>query len=422
MRAIDFSDSSKEKRPKRRRSWLPFSRTNKRPILPILISLSLVSLILTVTQTFGARITLGSSASVEFGQGLTQTTNCTVGDFLTVTPNSGFSNGGSSGSFDLTSFTLSHIPSTCWNKNFLFQAYDSSGNLLAIDNAATSLSATYQGASTSGSGDITGASGEQTSDATSGGYYGAFTITIASPVATTTSVNRVVVQSDSQLIPHFDGNGIFTNTLELALNANNHSSYSGSGTSWFDLSGNGNNFSVSSNAFMRAGSDSDRNYMKFWDSNGCATSTTDGVPLNQSAATFVLVTRIGVGSGDWRTLTRGSYHEVIINSGDNQIGYYQNGYYGSGFDVTSLPKYNTNQWTTLYFRFQDHEPFWTMSADSQPGVILATANNYASDDSKFRWLGGLGGGQLWGDIAAFYSYNSVLSDQQLLQDYHALNN
>ena len=154
-----------------------------------------MSLILTVTQTFGARITLGSSASVEFGQGIAQTTNCTVGDFLTVTPNSGFSNGGSSGSFDLTSFTLSHIPSTCWNKNFLFQAYDSSGNLLAIDNAATSLSATYQGASTSGSGEITGASGEQTSDATSGGYYGAFTITIASPVAITTSVNRVVVQS-----------------------------------------------------------------------------------------------------------------------------------------------------------------------------------------------------------------------------------
>jgi len=176
-----------------------------------------VSLILTVTQTFGARITLGSSASVEFGQGLTQTTNCTVGDFLTVTPNSGFSNGGSSGSFDLTSFTLSHIPSTCWNKNFLFQAYDSSGNLLAIDNAATSLSATYQGASTSGSGEITGASGEQTSDATSGGYYGAFTITIASPVAITTSVNRVVVQSSASGATDFILNWNFTNPNDLGL-------------------------------------------------------------------------------------------------------------------------------------------------------------------------------------------------------------
>jgi hypothetical protein len=155
---------------------------------------------------------------VEFGQGIAQTTNCTVGDFLTVTPNSGYSNGGSSGSFDLTSFTLSHIPSTCWNKNFLFQAYDSGGNLLAIDNAATSLSATYQGASTSGSGDITGALGEQTSDATSDGYYGAFTITIANPVATTTSVNRVVVQSS---VPSSSGHVV--SGLVAYWNFNDHS-------------------------------------------------------------------------------------------------------------------------------------------------------------------------------------------------------
>ena len=146
---------------------------------------------MTVTQTFGARITLGSSASVEFGQGIAQTTNCTVGDFLTVTPNSGYQNGSLSTSFFLTSFSLSHVPHTCWKKSFLFQAYDASGSLVPIDGSNTSISASYQGGDTSGTGTITNTSGDENT-------YGGFTLAINTPVAPVINVYKIVVQSSNE--------------------------------------------------------------------------------------------------------------------------------------------------------------------------------------------------------------------------------
>jgi hypothetical protein len=184
--AIDFTTGSGGKKPGK---WHKHSSLGWIPRIGLVGTL-LVCFILLFSQTFAANTSLNSGANVEFGQGQQQTTNCTSNDYLTVTPQSGYLNGANSTTFTLTSFTLTHIPYTCWNKSFIFQAYDSSGALLEIDSTSNSISGTYLGADSFGSGSITGTSGEQTP-----GVYGSLTISINSPVALTTNVYKVVVQS-----------------------------------------------------------------------------------------------------------------------------------------------------------------------------------------------------------------------------------
>jgi len=189
-----------------------------------LLVISITAGLLAVGSTLAANLNLNTGHPVEFGQGVSQATACTGTDYLTVTANTGYINSVGSTDFKLTSFTLDHIPSTCWGKTFIFQAHDVSGPAISINSADTSVSATYEGSdSSSQDGSVTGAMGDNTA-----GSYGTFTLSVTSPVALATNVAHVFVQSIDKnnwkllykvIDPHLNGYSV-QYTLGYGIGAN----------------------------------------------------------------------------------------------------------------------------------------------------------------------------------------------------------
>ena len=428
MSLLNFSEGNAA--PKR---WV--SRNLPRKVLGIGALAGLIA----IGSTLAASINLNSGTPVEFGQGVAATTSCTGSDTLTITPYSSFNN--TENVFSLTDIAISHIPDSCLNKDFLISAYSNSGSL-SLDGTSSIARVQYRGENTSRIfADSTGNTlllAEVTNVSNSGGY-GAFTIHLTAgtdslpgsrPLAT--DVKQISVESKRMGTEAFAGLDVVTNGLQLGLNANNENSYL-IGDTWRDLSSNHYDFELVNTSLSQISSSSDRNYFEFRNDNSLARHNSGDVPLTiNTGVTYVLVSRIATGpstSGGWRTLTRGmnNDHQVLLGpSAGTFVGAYQNnspGWISTNFDVSTLPSYGTNEWITLYIRFQNSAPYMTVSAGVAPGTILGYSDNSSIDLANGIYaLGNYnGGGQPWGDIAAFYMYNRVLTDSELLQNFHALN-
>ena len=220
-----------------------------------------------------------------------------------------------------------------------------------------------------------------------------------------------------------------TTGLVVYLDAGNVTSYPGSGSTWYDLSGNGNSFSINSSAFNSSGP----KYMDFTESYGMAKTSTDISLSDTNGVTYCVWTRIKNSSSDWRTLTRSyvSDHHVIISAGGWEMGMYDNdsgGFISTGYSQQSLPNYGTSNWIAIYWRWQASSPQYQMSFNDTPSTIRGSiSNNSARYNRGFGSIGGyhsgntdpLSGSQFWGDIGTFMVYNRYLSDAELLQNYNA---
>ena len=221
---------------------------------------------------------------------------------------------------------------------------------------------------------------------------------------------------------------IVTSGLVVHLDAGNTSSYSGSGTTWNDLSGQGNHFSIVAAAYQGGSSPK---YMNFNGSYGCAKNSADISLSDATGVTYCVWTRVKE-TGDWRTLTR-SYvndHHVIIQYNGYDIGMYDNdtgGFYASGYSQQSLPNYGTSNWVALYWRWQASSPYYEMSYNDTPGTIRASlTNSNARYNRGFGSVGAYHNGtttpsdasQFWGDIGVFMAYNRRLTDSELTTNYN----
>ena len=142
--------------------------------------------------TLAANINLNSGLVVEFGQGVAATTACSGGTSLIVTPISTFQNASGAGAFYFSSVKVSNIPSGCNGKDFIINAYNSSGGSpLAIFNSTSTNAVVWSDGGTFklGAGTTTGAS------ITSGS--GTFTLTFTTPVAAAASVFKLTIQSSN---------------------------------------------------------------------------------------------------------------------------------------------------------------------------------------------------------------------------------
>jgi len=141
--------------------------------------------------TLAANISLNTGQGIEFGQGFTQTAACSGATNLTVTPNASFINASGSGAFYFSSVTVSNIPSSCNGTDFTLSAYPNSGNTpLALFNSTSTNAVIYNSAGT-----FQGGAGSAGMTVTSGS--GTFTATFTNPVALSTSVYKIVIQSSN---------------------------------------------------------------------------------------------------------------------------------------------------------------------------------------------------------------------------------
>jgi hypothetical protein len=148
-----------------------------------MLGLAGIAAVALLGSTLAANISLNSGGSVEFGQGVAQTTACDS-DGITVTPTATFANSANGGSFNFSTVALSGIAAACLNDVFTLKAYgDTSATPLTIATVSataitqatfrfTTSSTTSQG--TTGTVGVYGGTaslGFQGTQATSGAVY-----------------------------------------------------------------------------------------------------------------------------------------------------------------------------------------------------------------------------------------------------------
>lgn len=140
-----------------------------------------------IKSTLAANIALSSGNPIEFGQSVSQTVACSGGQSLTVTPKSSFVNAANStGTYYLNTITVANIPNSCYGVDFLVNAYGSSSSTpVSISNASTSGVLIHNNGGT-----FVSSYGTTISSGS-----GTFTVTIQYPVAPSTSVYKMTIQS-----------------------------------------------------------------------------------------------------------------------------------------------------------------------------------------------------------------------------------
>jgi hypothetical protein len=203
---------------------------------------------------------------------------------------------------------------------------------------------------------------------------------------------------------------ILTQNLAIWIDANNSSSYSGTGTSITDLSGNGRTQNLQAAAQYTM-----LNGVKCFDcsttSNYITAASIEPV-LPTTGFTYIAWARMISSSASWRTLFRSSPndHALLIEIGSNRLGMYDNdtsAFYPSGYnDVSSL----ADVWVQ-----------WAVTGDSSGqtfyinGQQVGTTVKTAAGNS--HWYTGLGG-QPFGYIANMELYTSKLTQEQIQQNYY----
>ena len=208
---------------------------------------------------------------------------------------------------------------------------------------------------------------------------------------------------------------IITQNLAIWIDADNASSYPGTGTVVTDLSGNGRTQNLSNAAAYTVLSG-----VKCFNFSGTyfmrAAST--GPVLPTTGFTYIAWARMISSSASWRTLyrTNPNDHPLVIQIGSNTLGIYDNdtvAFYSSGYDVSSL----ANVWAQ-----------WAVTGDSSGqtfyinGVQVGTTVKTAAGNSH-DYTGGVGAAtneQPFGYIANMELYTAKLTQIQIQMNYYNL--
>ncbi len=298
----------------------------KSPLAKLLSLAAMVGLVLLGT-TFAANINLGGSQSIEFGQGVVQTTACSGSTQLGVLPQAKFVNSAGTGAWYFKSITVSNIPVGCQGSDFQISAYGSSSAtpLALFDTSGTNV-VVYD----SSNGFVVG--GGMSGYTVSSGSD-SFTVTFTNPVATADSVYKITMQS-----------GIHTVGVSEQC-ASNGQRTSGGACRVGDIgTGGGTIFYVSATAFTVSGAPCNTNchYLEFapkgWAPianypnnityNGQSTARTnsdidpifvwsDGAFASQSAGSIAVGTAIGTG----RSNTQQIKNNTTLGVHDERFGF-----------------------------------------------------------------------------------------------------
>jgi len=170
---------------------IEYEPSSRRKVPGILASiLILLASGLFLNTTLAGNIRINSGVAVAFGQSVAATTACSGANILTIKPISDFANASGAGAFALKSVTVSGIPTTCYGKDFNISFFDNQNatSALPIFNSTVSVATVWDNAGTFEE----GYQGTGTS-VTSGS--GTFTITFNTPLALSTDVAKVALQS-----------------------------------------------------------------------------------------------------------------------------------------------------------------------------------------------------------------------------------
>jgi hypothetical protein len=222
-----------------------------------------------------------------------------------------------------------------------------------------------------------------------------------------------VTQNFNAMASRFGLGEIVTNNLVLHLDAGNSSSYSGSGTTWTDLTGNGNNGTLVNGVSY---SSSDGGYLSFDGSNDRVDFSTYVQPAYTSSSSFtwfiwvypttysnndvIMGNRVVSGSNVWTKLTPSRFEWKYPNHLD-----------GSGTDVTQ------NQWQNICIVKNGSSFTYYKNGTSIDTMTSTASKNYTN---PFY----LGGDPSYGEnpacrISIVAVYDAALTASEVQQNFNA---
>jgi len=242
----------------------------------------------------------------------------------------------------------------------------------------------------------------------------------------------------------FTGPNIITDGLVLALDAANTKSYPGSGTTWYDLSGNGNNSTkvgtiYSQNGYMTFPGTGERDSAPVGEYITLNTSTTTTSPSDKpNGVTYNVWMRFTGNQPTGHGIFFGSttINHIEFRGSNVTSGYWrteavtQNGYSFGGGGTNADGGHVLNEWFNLTLVFANNETnrpvrwyrdgvlFHTgnMTGGSNPSGEYFRPNSFgrSTGTDSFKYVE-----SFKGDMSNLQIYNKALTSQEVLQNYNA---
>lgn len=207
-----------------------------------------------------------------------------------------------------------------------------------------------------------------------------------------------------------------TQNMVLWIDALTHSSTVG--TNVIDNSQNSYNFTLTNSAAYR--SDGTVPHFNFEGSYGVCSRVTD-IP-SANSATIIAFTSILNSSTYFRTMLRTNtavHHQVIVESGSNRLGMFNNTTYefiDSGIDLTMLPTPYTT-FNMLIWKLSTTSPYYQFSIGRDVKIYNIT-DVKASFTFGISMIGSYQSTQYWGKISTLLYYNKFLSSLEIADIYN----
>ena len=230
---------------------------------------------------------------------------------------------------------------------------------------------------------------------------------------------------------------LYTTNLAFQLDANNSSSYSGSGDTWSDLSGLGHNFvrlsSGSGRPTFQSGTPNSFLFTRATNSgappsnNGYFSGTNSWVGGNDfTVSAWIKTTSVGNSANHWEIM-----HILSAESGggawDWGFGVDSNGKlaFGTGLTDTTFASpsaVNTGNWTFVAATRTKSNGVIRLYVDGSLVYTSGTTSNTSTlnSNSNIRLGAGDDGGvSFGGNIGAVFAYSALLTDAQITQNFDA---
>ena len=220
---------------------------------------------------------------------------------------------------------------------------------------------------------------------------------------------------------------IVTDGLILVLDASDPSSYSGSGTTWYDRSGNNTNGTLTNGVSFNS---SDGGSMVFDGSNDAVAINPDFSSINEFSISFWAKNDV-YGTTTTQALTGnypsgGSYIRVNTNTTNFFILTYINGiennfFFSSGaIDYTSINQQGSeNLWNNYVVTFKNNDSA-KVYINNNLIKTQTLSDSISGLDKSFKAVGNYGNSYVWdGKIAETLFYNKSLTSNEILQNYNA---
>ena len=226
---------------------------------------------------------------------------------------------------------------------------------------------------------------------------------------------------------------IITSGLVLALDAKNPKSYSGTGNTWYDISGKGNHATKNGNAanptwnsagyFTFAASDGSTGANNIFTVTNSATLTDLSNITIQFICAMETKTPVGSDYGWMCIVTKGEEGNQRPGTSVHQdpgLRYYHietPGGVNSSADLFTNADYTGDKWNI----FQTRVSSVSGTQGWLNGVQVSTAGGGTTGNTSPIYIGSNGYFELFkGKFASLYIYNRALSDSELVQNYQAL--